>query len=192
MTADDDIDRLRAVRAAAPAALIRIDANQGWQPKQAVRIIGTLEDLGLDIELVEQPVSSRDLAGLAFVTAHVGTPVLADESIASPADAIEIIRRRAADLLNIKLAKTGGLWAARRVAEVAAAAEVGVLFGSMMETHVGIAAVASLAGAVGGPWLPDLDAAWWLRSSPVTGGVSYSGASVVLPDEPGIGVTGIA
>lgn len=188
----DDITRLREIRAAAPGALIRADANQGWGRKQAVRIIGTLEDAGLDIELIEQPVAAADLDGLAFVTSHVQTPIMADEAVASAHDALEVIRRGAADLINIKLAKCGGIAPARAIAAVAAAAGVGILVGSMMETHVGVGAAASLCAALGAPWLSDLDAAWWLRTPPVSGGIHYDGAEVVLPDAAGTGIEGLA
>ncbi|MGI8868100.1 MAG: enolase C-terminal domain-like protein [Mycobacteriales bacterium] len=188
----DDVARLRAVRAAAPDALIRVDANQGWTPKQAVRIIGTIEDLALAIELVEQPVAADDIDGLAYVTAHSGTPIMADEAVSSAADVVEIIRRRAADLVNIKLAKAGGLAPAVQIAAVAAAAGIGTMVGSMMESHVGVGAAAALTAAVGAPLLADLDAAWWLRSSPVTGGMTYAGPTIVLPAGEGSGVAGLA
>ena len=101
---------MSAVRAAVgPDVAIRLDANQGWTPREAVRVISTLEDLDLDVELVEQPVAAADLDGLAWVTARVGTPVMADESVYGVRDLVEVIRRRAADLVNVKLAKCGGL-----------------------------------------------------------------------------------
>lgn len=62
----------------------RIDANQAWTPKQAVRLLNRMQDAGLDIELVEQPVKAHDLEGLKFVTANSPVPVLADESVVSP------------------------------------------------------------------------------------------------------------
>ncbi|MEV6810981.1 dipeptide epimerase [Micromonospora sp. NPDC051296] len=188
-----DLDRVRAVRAAiGGGARIRLDANQGWTPREAVRVIRGIEDAGLDVELVEQPVDRRDLDGLAWVSDRVRTPILADESVFDLRDLMEMIRRRAADLVNVKLAKCGGLSTARTLLEVAAAHGVGTVVGSMMESQVGIGAAASLAAASPGTAVADLDAAWWLAWSPVAGGIRYDAASVVLPDSPGLGITSVA
>lgn len=189
----DDVERLRRIRGAiGPAMGVRVDANQGWTPRQAVRAVRAMEDAGLAVELVEQPVAAGDLDGLAFVTAHVATPVLADESVWSAGDLLEVVRRRAADLVNIKLAKCGGIAPARRLVAVAQASGTGVLIGSMMETQVGVGAAASLATVSRSAAVDDLDAAWWLASSPVRGGLHYDGADVVLPGAAGLGIDGLA
>src|SRR5699024_6096526 len=73
-----DLERLRAVRSAVPAARFRLDANQGWDAKAAVRIIRAIEDADVPLELVEQPVHRDDLDGLARVTAAVDVPIMAD------------------------------------------------------------------------------------------------------------------
>ena len=188
-----DAARVAAVReAVGPGVGIRLDANQGWTPREAVRVISALEDQGLDVELVEQPVAAADLDGLAWVTARVGTPVMADESVYGLRDLVEVIRRRAADLVNVKLAKCGGLTTGRTLLELAHAHEMGTAVGSMMETHVGLGAAASLAAACGTTVVADLDAAWWSRESPYVGGLTYDGATVVLPDAPGLGIEGLA
>ena len=61
--------------------ILRVDANQGWSRRGAVRIIAALEDAGVNLDMVEQPVHRDDLDGLAFVRAHVATPITADESV---------------------------------------------------------------------------------------------------------------
>jgi L-alanine-DL-glutamate epimerase-like enolase superfamily enzyme len=188
-----DVERVHAVRErVGPDVTIRLDANQGWNPRQAVRTIRSIEDAGLDVELVEQPVPAHDLAGLAWVTDRVDTPVLADESVYGVRDLVELIRRRAADMVNVKLAKCGGLTAARTLLELARAHGMEALIGSMMESPVGVGAAASLAAASGGRLVNDLDAAWWAAGSPLKGGLTYDGATVVLPDAPGLGVEGLA
>ncbi|MET7878960.1 mandelate racemase/muconate lactonizing enzyme family protein [Micromonospora profundi] len=188
-----DLDRVRAVRAAVgPQVRIRVDANQGWTPREAVRVIRGMEDAGLDVELVEQPVVRWDLDGLAWVSDRVSVPILADEAVFGVRDLVEVIRRRAADLVNVKLAKCGGLLPARTLLELAAAHGLGTVVGSMMETQVGIGAAASLVGAYGTTAVADLDAAWWLAWSPVRGGIRYEGPTVVLPDAPGLGIPGLA
>lgn len=188
-----DLARVRAVRAAAgTGARIRLDANQGWTPREAVRIIRGIEDAGLDVELVEQPVSRWDLDGLAWVSDRVTVPILADESVFGLRDLVAVIQRRAADMVNVKLAKCGGLGPARGLLELAAAHGMGTIVGSMMESQVGVGAAASLVAAYGTSVTSDLDAAWWLASSPVRGGIRYDGPTVILPDAPGLGVDGLA
>lgn len=184
-----DVERVRAVRdAVGDKVRIRLDANQGWSPREAVRVVTAIEDAGLDVETVEQPVPARDLDGLAWVTARVATPVMADEAVYDVRDLVEVIRRRAADLVNVKLAKCGGLLPARTLLDLARAHGLGTIVGSMMESHVGVGAAASLVAAYGTTAVSDLDAAWWAASPPVTGGLRYEGAEVVLPDAPGLGI----
>jgi len=188
-----DAARVAAVRdAVGPAVALRLDANQGWSARDAVRVISTLEDRGLDVELVEQPVAAADLDGLAWVTARVSTPVMADESVYGLRDLVEVIRRRAADLVNVKLAKCGGLSTGRVLLDLARAHGMGTAVGSMMETHVGLGAAAALAAACGTTVVADLDAAWWAATSPYVGGLVYEGGTVVLPDSPGLGIEGLA
>lgn len=101
--------RLAAIRqAVGPEVRIRIDANQAWSPKQAVRLLNQMQDKGLDIELVEQPVKAHDYEGLKYVTERSYVPVLADEAVFSVEDALKIVQMQAADLINIKLMKCGG------------------------------------------------------------------------------------
>lgn len=190
--AEHDVQCVSAVRAAAPLARIRLDANQGWTPEEAIAVIRAIEDAGLDVEFVEQPVDREDLEGLAAVTAAVRTPVMADEAVFGLRDLTAVIDRRAADLVNVKLAKCGGLGVARELLERARSAGLGTIVGSMMEGPIGVGAAASLVAAVGTSHISDLDAAWWAASSPVIGGVTYDGGEVVLPDAPGLGIDGLA
>jgi o-succinylbenzoate synthase len=188
-----DTARVRAVRdAVGPKPRLRLDANQGWTPREAVTVLSSLAEAGLGVELVEQPVPARDLDGMAWVRARSDLPILADESMYGVRDLVEVIRRGAADMVNVKLAKCGGLRVARTLLELAHECGVGALVGSMMETHVGVGAAASLAASCGGSAVHDLDAAWWLQSSPVRGGPAYKGACVVLPEAPGLGIDGLA
>ncbi|MEU8073939.1 dipeptide epimerase [Catellatospora citrea] len=185
-----DLARVRAVcDALEPGLKLRLDANQGWTPRDALNIINRIAALDLPVELVEQPVARHDLDGLAWVSARADLPIMADESVFGVRDLVEVIRRRAADLVNVKLAKSGGLTTARTLLELAAAHGLGTCVGSMMEGPVGIGAAASLVAAHPTTVVSDLDAAWWLAESPVTGGIRYDGATVVLPDAPGLGVS---
>jgi o-succinylbenzoate synthase len=186
-----DVARVRAVRDAAPDARIRVDANQGWSPDEAVRVIRAMEDAGLGVEFVEQPVERYDVAGLARVTAAVDTPVMADESVFGPRELTAVIDLHAADLLNVKLAKCGGLGVARTLLDRARAAGMGTIVGSMMEGPIGVGAAAALVAAVGTTHVCDLDAAWWASESPVVGGATYDGGFIVLPGSPGLGIEGL-
>ncbi|WP_041625039.1 mandelate racemase/muconate lactonizing enzyme family protein [Stackebrandtia nassauensis] len=180
-----DLERLAAVREAVGTGIgIRVDANQGWSAKQAVRIIRGMEDEGLGIELVEQPTPARDLAGLAFVTSRVDTTIMADEAVATLSDLHRMIQLGAADAVNVKLTKCGGLRSGRVMLETARQAGIGTMVGSMMEGRLGVAAVASLAAACGTTAIADLDAAWWLAGSDPA--LSYQDGSVRLPDCPGL------
>ncbi|HET6986696.1 MAG TPA: dipeptide epimerase [Kribbella sp.] len=187
-----DVERVRRVREAiGPGPTLRLDANQGWSRRDAVTAIRALEDAGCDIELVEQPVVAADLDGMAWVTDRVGTPILADESVYGVRDLVAVIRQGAADLVNVKLAKCGGLGPARTLLELAREHGLGMVVGSMMESHVGVGAAAALVSAYPTSAVNDLDAAWWLRESPVAGGIRYEGSLIHLPSAPGLGVTGL-
>ncbi len=188
-----DVARVRAVRdAVGPDVRLRVDANQGWTPRQAVTVIRALEDAGVGLEFVEQPVPRHDLDGMARVTAAVDTPIMADESVFSLRDLTEVITRGAADLVNVKLAKCGGLAPARAILSLAAEHGIGTIVGSMMEGPIGVGAAASLVAAFPTTYASDLDAAWWAAAPPVVGGLVYDGSVLVLPDVPGLGIEGLA
>ena len=150
--------RLRAVLAAAPEARLRLDANQGWSVADAIAVISGMEDEGLPVDLVEQPVAAEDVAGLARVRAAVSTPIMADEALWSSEDARRLIDAGAADLFNIKLAKTGGLEDAVRIADLAAEHGIGCMVGSMMEPRISIGAAVHLSLAHPAVTMVDLDA----------------------------------
>lgn len=187
-----DVERIRRVREAiGPGPTLRLDANQGWSRRDAVTAIRAMEDAGCDLELVEQPVVAADLEGMAWVTDRVGTPILADESVYGVRDLVNVIRHGAADMVNVKLAKCGGLGPARTLLELARDHGIRTIVGSMMESHVGVGAAAALVSAYPTSAVNDLDAAWWLKEAPVTGGIRYDGALIHLPAAPGLGVTGL-
>lgn len=184
-----DLERLCRIREAVPRSTrIRVDANQGWPPKEAVRIIRAMEDRGVDAELVEQPVRAADLAGLKFVTDHVLTDILADEAVFSIRDAVEIIRTRAADLINIKLMKTGGLYHAETLCGLAQAYDMRCMIGCMLEGGIAVTAAAHFAAAKRNVRLADLDGPSLGKFNPVQGGASFSGPAIRLPDAPGLGI----
>ena len=187
-----DVARIAAIRkAVGPEVLLRVDANQGWDARQSVAIISAMEDQGLDIELVEQPVKAHDLEGMRYITQRVQTPILADESVFSPADAIHIIQSGAADLINIKLMKTGGIWPALKICDIAELYGVECMIGCMLESRLSVAAATHLAAARGIITRADLDGPSLCAADPFTGGPNFDEATITMSDDPGIGVSSI-
>ncbi len=186
-----DVARVAAVRAAVGDRVdIRLDANQGWSREEAVTVIRALHDADLSVSFVEQPLVADDVEGLAWVRARVELPIMADESCYGPFDLERIIRLEAADLVNVKLAKCGSLTVGRAMLRRAHEVGLGTIVGSMMESHVGLGAAASLVAAEPTSEVSDLDAAWWSTRSPVVGGITYLGNEIRLPDRPGLGISG--
>lgn len=189
---DLDRERLAAVVEAAPHARLRLDANQGWSPEQAIEIITGFTETSLPIDLVEQPVAAANIEGLARVTAAVDLPIMADEAVWTAEDARRLVGTGACDLLNIKLAKTGGLRGALEIAEVAHAAGVECMLGAMMEPRISITAAAHLAIAHPAITMIDLDPPAWFASDLPAGGYVQDGAWLRLTGGPGLGLERLA
>ncbi len=167
---------------------LRIDANQGWKPKEAVRCIRAMEDAGVNLEWVEQPVAAADLEGLRYVTGRVDTPVMADESLFGPEDAFRLLEMRAADLFNIKLMKCGGLRNARTIHAMAKARGVACMVGCMIESRIGITAAAHFACGQTGILAADLDAIDLMQPEAFRGGARLEANRILLPDGSGLGI----
>ena len=184
-----DVARIEAIRkAVGPDVILRVDANQGWAPKDAVRIIRAMEDRGLEIDLVEQPVHAHDFAGMQFVTGQVATPILADESVFSAEDAIALIQGRAADLINIKLMKTGGIYQAQKICAIAETYGVECMIGCMLESKISVSAGAHLAAAKGIITRADLDGPALCQIDPYEGGPIFDGPWIRMNETPGLGI----
>jgi L-Ala-D/L-Glu epimerase len=188
-----DIERVKAIHAAVEGrALLRLDANQGWTAKQAVFAMHSLEDAGVHLELLEQPVKARDIEGLKYVTDRVNTPVMADESVFGPLEVIDLLQRRAADIINIKLMKTGGLSNAIRIADIASLYGVECMIGCMIESSISVAAAVHLAVAKAGVITKvDLDGPSLCQFDPVDGGVVFNESEISITDAPGLGIVEI-
>ena len=184
-----DMERMKAIRQAVGHDVqLRIDANQGWKPKEAVSVLRKMEDAGLQIEFVEQPVSAHDIDGLKFVTDNVNIPVLADESIFSPIDALNVLQRRAADFINIKLMKTGGIYNALKICSLAEMYGVECMIGCMLEAKVSVTAAVHLACAKSIITKVDLDGPVLCSEDPINGGAIFNESKISLTDEPGLGI----
>ncbi len=187
-----DVARLAAVRnAVGPEVCIRIDANQAWKPKQAVRILNQMQEKGLDIEFVEQPVTALDFEGMKYVTERSHVPVLADESVFSPADALKIMQMGAADLVNIKLMKCGGIYNALKIASAAEVYGVECMIGCMLEAKISVNAAVHLACAKQIITKIDLDGPVLCSEDPILGGAVFDEKLITVSDDPGLGIRGV-
>jgi o-succinylbenzoate synthase len=185
---EKDIKRLQQVwEAVGPQIQLRLDANQGWTPQESVYVLQKVEEAGIGIEFVEQPVKGSDLEGLAFVKNRISAPLAADESVFSPEDVSKIIQMNAADIINIKLMKTGGIHIALKICDMAERAGIECMIGCMLESKVSVTAAAHLAAARSIITRCDLDAPILCREDPIEGGAQYNGDCISLSDQPGFG-----
>jgi L-Ala-D/L-Glu epimerase len=187
-----DLDRIREIRKRVGHKIkIRLDANQGWTAKDAIRAIRKMEESGLEIELVEQPVKADDLEGLKQVTDHVDTLIMADESVFTPKQAFQVLKTRSADLINIKLMKAGGIYQAQIINQMAETCGVECMVGSMIETRLGITAAAHFAASKKNITRFDFDAPLMLAKDIVEGGIHYQGRFITFSDEAGLGIKNV-
>lgn len=187
-----DVSRLSAVRnAVGNNVRIRIDANQAWTPKEAVRILNSMQEKGLNLELVEQPVKAADIEGLKFVTERSYVPVLADESVFSPEDALKIMQYHAADMINIKLMKCGGLYNALKIISAAEIYGIECMLGCMLEAKISVNAAVELACAKKIITRIDLDGPVLCSEDPIIGGAVFNEKDITVSDAPGMGIKGI-
>jgi o-succinylbenzoate synthase len=188
MDPEEDIKRVRAVRNAVGDKIrLRIDANQGWTRQQAIYALKKIAEH--DVEFVEQPVQAHDITGLAIVRRSTPIPVMADESVHQPEDAIRVIKEDAVDYINIKLMKSGGFRKALKIAEIAEAAGIECMVGGMVETDLGLAAAVHFAAAVKNVKFGDLDLSFSLKEKLVRkGGATFVEGYMIPSEGPGLGV----
>jgi len=185
--AKDDVERIRAIRDQLGNEFnLTVDANQGYSVREAIRTLRELERY--DIEYCEQPVHYRDMDGLAEVRRKSSIPIMADESVHSPRDALEVARLRAADMINIKLMKSGGIHAAKKIAAIAEAADMPCMVGCMVETRIGISAGCHSATSNRIVKFADLDSHTMLKLDPVRGGIELKGSKETLNEGNGIAI----
>lgn len=185
-------EKIRRIREAMGSGVILIvDVNQGWRTAaQALRAIQALEEFDI---YIEQPIPAADIDGLAYLTRSTKVPVIADEAIFTLEGALEVIKRGAARIFNVKTTRPGGLWKARRIITLAEAAGIQVQIDDVAETRIATTASAQLAATVrddiyfvysGGP-----ACAWLSKDIVKKGGVRISQDGICsIPDEPGLGL----
>ncbi len=185
----EDIRRVEAVRKAVGDDFpLKLDPNQGYPAHIAIPTIRAVEPYRL--EMVEQPCPWWDWDGMAAVTAAIDTPIGADEMVMNLADAMQVVKRRAADIITLKLVKSGGIYFSKKIVAVAEAGGLGCSIGSMHTFGVGTAAIHHFVSATkevdepigyGTPLESFVD-------DIITEPIQLVNGTVTLSDNPGLGV----
>lgn len=180
-----DVERVIRIHDSADGVRIRVDANQAWDIDRATSSLERWQRAGVELEFIEQPLPAWDVRGHAELRRRTPVPVLLDESVFSVHDLDRAIEADAADAVNIKLAKCGGIYAGLEIARLARRADLGLMVGSMMESELGVSSAAALASAIAPGQTHDLDAAWWSIDA-ADPGTPYSADAYRLNDGPGL------
>lgn len=183
----EDIERVRAVRAAVgPAVQLRVDVNQGWENvANTLYALKRLEDC--EIDWIEQPIAADEIDGLAEIRQKTTIPVMIDEGLHGMKEMRQVIEKKAADWINIKLMKCGGLFPATKIIHQAEMASIRVQIGSMVESSVATAAGAHLSLAKKNVLSNEMVGP--LMFSKDIGNLKYEGTNIKLGSEPGLGLT---
>jgi len=182
-----DVERVKAVReATGNDAVLIVDANIGWTPMQAIRVLRRVEKYDV---LAEQP--TKGVRNLAEVRRAVNMPIIADESCYTPEDALEVIRADAADILSIKILKCGGYYKAKQIAAIAEANDMPYRVDDMAVTVLGNTASLQLAAScrdiVGCGFLQHRFLAQD-KNPVIRGGLSVERGDVIVPTGSGLGL----
>lgn len=183
---EKDVRRVRAISEARPDATLWLDANQAYSPARLVPFLEGIRGIPR-IFCLEQPVRSVDWLGLRQAKERSPLPVAVDEGCFSSFDVARIAELRAADLLVLKVCKSGGLRECLRSAAVAEAHGMGLLGSGLTETGVGFAASVHLFASLDILLPPELNGVQFLEKMWVHG-LEIDGANVTVPDAPGLGV----
>lgn len=181
-----DMARLQRLRAALPDVQIIVDVNQAWSEATCLRWFPALAEIGC--ALVEQPLPAAQMAGMARLAARSPLPLMLDEGVFTEADALAAAG--AGQVLSLKLVKSGGLDALRRVGGLASALGMELYGGCLLESSLGAAAhLAAFATLPALPWGTEQFAPRILVRDTVTDPLRYEDFHVHLPQGPGLGVT---
>ena len=163
-----DYERIRAIAQSFPKITLRIDANQAWNAKETVTLLNKLESQHIITELIEQPVKAHDFRGMKYIKERTITPLLADESVFSTKQAIELLEMDACDMINIT--------------DIAELYGVKCMIGCMLEGAISVATAVHVASAREKTiTMLDLDGANLLTSNPVESiGISFDESSIEL------------
>jgi len=182
----DDILRIEAVRERIGEDIaIRVDVNQGWETSaNTLQVIKRLENCSLD--WLEQPVRADDIDGMVEVKSKSSIPMMIDEGLRGVRDMREIIAKRAADKVNIKLMKCGGIYPATKLAHMAEMAGIECQIGSMVESSIGSAAGFNVAFSK--KIITSVELTGPLKFSRDVGNLHYDVPFIRLNGKPGLGI----
>ena len=169
--------------------VLRVDANGALSYDAALMLLKKLEPY--DVDVAEQPVAIWDLAGLAALSRATAIPIMADESVSTEHSLIEVIRQRAATVVQTKIAKNGGIYRVMRLWHLAAAAGMRIFPGNHPSTSVATSAVAKICGAWPGPLMEGVFAvgvSGALATDIVTEPIVPENGEIAIPNGPGLGV----
>lgn len=183
----DSIEAIRLIRNALPQAILRVDANQAWDENKSLQIIDNI--YRYDVELIEQPVVASDLRALKNVTANSSIPILADEAVFTPEDARVILEERVADFINIKLMKSGGIYNALKILQIAKEYDSKVMMGSMLESVVSISAGAHFGMLDETIAFFDLDGPLLAKESAINHPMIFSQDTITIKNCIGLGIS---
>lgn len=184
--ADQDEAAVVAVReAVGRAPRIRVDAEEHYTVKEALRLARSLERF--DLELVSQPVHRNDWDGMNLLREQLPMPVLADEGIHSAADVMRCVQCRSADMVNIKVLKCGGLIEAMNMAAICEANHLPIVVGSMIETGIGSLLGAHFALVTGGAFSTELCGPLLYQDTLLQTPLEMRDGALWLSDAPGLG-----
>ena len=162
------------------------DANQGYRLTDAVKISEIL--YRNEALFFEQPMIRNDLVAFRNLRRKAGIPIMLDESISSPKDVLDAVCADAADMVNVKLSKSGGIRNAIKTLVAAQAAGLDAMVGCMLESKLGIAASLAVANAVNNVKYTDLDGFTYLTEQPFDGGVELRSGTDYPVDGSGLAV----
>jgi muconate cycloisomerase len=166
---------------------VRVDLNGAWDELTATRLLPRLEEAGID--LVEQPTPAWDVDALARLSALLRIPVMADESLCTDHDALTLAARRAADVFSLKIGKSGGYLATRRIAAVAQAAGIACHGGTGIESSLGTLAGAHLLATLPAvTYGSELFGPLLMTDGLLAEPLDYRDGDLHLPHGPGLGV----
>ncbi|MDH3692852.1 MAG: dipeptide epimerase, partial [Gammaproteobacteria bacterium] len=188
---EEDLERLHKLRERFGTRMaIRVDPNQGYSVQDLQRFVE--ESRTLDIEFIEQPLKVTDDETLRSFPASVRQRIAMDESLLRETDAIRLIAPPAAcGIFNIKLMKCGGIQPAKRIATIAEASGIKLMWGCMDESAISISAALHTALACSATRFLDLDGSLELNRDVVTGGFVLQDGYMSTSTAPGLGVTAI-
>jgi muconate cycloisomerase len=185
-----DVDRLRAVREAIGGTWLSVDANGGYTADQAIWVAPRFEKL--EVALFEQPTRRGDHGAMAEVRGRSGIPIMADESVFTPQDALDVIRAGAADVLSLYPGKHGGIRPTQHIAKLAEAAGIPCTIGSNLEREVATAAMAHVTVATANiqceRYPGDLIGPVYFEQALTRAPLRYQADRLWVPEAPGLGV----